>query len=337
MGDSKPSPAPSPTGAGAICHPELVSGSYDMLNDRVQSDVHGMLDQVQHDVNNFVKRTYSKNRIIPLSRKGRGKSASPFTKKRVALTLAEGATHVAHFDNVRKAAFTLAEVLITLGIIGIVAAITMPSLIANYQKSQFEAGVKKMASVVGQAVTKLMADEGVNKVTETSLLYNSTDDWHKSIDLGGEFLDKYFNVVGKCETDEMCFGESYKPSSKNSNDISAGNVIRSSENNERGCRLLADGVSICVYAGDNSSAVNGYFDLNGARGPNRQGYDMFAFNIYYDGSVSEVPPSCRKDANICADYMTNNGRIELCNDGLHPFYGAGCFTYLQQNGFKIDY
>lgn len=64
----------------------------------------------------------------------------------------------------------MAEVLITLGIIGIVAALTMPSLIANYQKAQFEAGVKKMASVVGQAVTKLMADEGVNKVYDTSLL-----------------------------------------------------------------------------------------------------------------------------------------------------------------------
>ncbi len=33
-----------------------------------------------------------------------------------------------------KNGFTLAEVLITLGIIGIVAAMTMPALIANYQK-----------------------------------------------------------------------------------------------------------------------------------------------------------------------------------------------------------
>ena len=36
----------------------------------------------------------------------------------------------------KKRAFTLAEVLITLGIIGIVAALTMPTLIGNYQKNK---------------------------------------------------------------------------------------------------------------------------------------------------------------------------------------------------------
>ena len=50
--------------------------------------------------------------------------------------LAEGATHVGMFDNNRRAAFTLAEVLITLGIIGVVAALTIPTLIANYKKKQ---------------------------------------------------------------------------------------------------------------------------------------------------------------------------------------------------------
>ena len=54
--------------------------------------------------------------------------------KLAAFTLAEGATYVAHWNNSRKIAFTLAEVLITLGIIGVVAAITMPTLINNYQK-----------------------------------------------------------------------------------------------------------------------------------------------------------------------------------------------------------
>ena len=37
--------------------------------------------------------------------------------------------------NLKKFAFTLAEVLITLGIIGVVAAMTMPALVANYQKT----------------------------------------------------------------------------------------------------------------------------------------------------------------------------------------------------------
>ena len=60
-----------------------------------------------------------------------------------AFTLAEGATHVATCGNNRKVAFTLAEVLITLGIIGVVAAMTMPSLIQNYQE---KATVTKLPS-----------------------------------------------------------------------------------------------------------------------------------------------------------------------------------------------
>ena len=56
--------------------------------------------------------------------------------KKIAFTLAKGATHITTCGNNKKFAFTLAEVLITLGIIGVVAAMTMPSLIANYQEKQ---------------------------------------------------------------------------------------------------------------------------------------------------------------------------------------------------------
>ena len=42
-----------------------------------------------------------------------------------------------------KKAFTMAEVLITLGIIGIVAAMTLPSLVGNYQKKQTAMQLKK--------------------------------------------------------------------------------------------------------------------------------------------------------------------------------------------------
>ena len=49
-------------------------------------------------------------------------------------------------DNKKKTAFTLAEVLITLGIIGIVAAMTLPTLIASYNKQ--EAGVFRQAEEI---------------------------------------------------------------------------------------------------------------------------------------------------------------------------------------------
>ena len=45
--------------------------------------------------------------------------------------------------DMKQTAFTLAEVLITLGIIGVVAAMTLPSLIANHQKQVYVTGLKK--------------------------------------------------------------------------------------------------------------------------------------------------------------------------------------------------
>src|SRR5699024_10510594 len=51
-----------------------------------------------------------------------------------------------------QAAFTLAEVLVTLGLIGIVAAMTLPSLIGNYQKKQTAIRLKEAYSLLNQAI-----------------------------------------------------------------------------------------------------------------------------------------------------------------------------------------
>lgn len=56
-------------------------------------------------------------------------------------------------------AFTLAEVLITLGIIGVVAALTMPVLIQNHRKSEIETKLKKVYTIMNQAI---MLSENAN-------------------------------------------------------------------------------------------------------------------------------------------------------------------------------
>lgn len=60
----------------------------------------------------------------------------------------------------RHHGFTLAEVLITLGIIGVVAAITMPVLIQNYQKKATATSVKKAYSILNQVIESAKADYG---------------------------------------------------------------------------------------------------------------------------------------------------------------------------------
>ena len=56
--------------------------------------------------------------------------------------------------------FTLAEVLITLMIIGIVAALTIPSVISNYQQQEFKTGLRKAVSVLNEAIQTNIAQDG---------------------------------------------------------------------------------------------------------------------------------------------------------------------------------
>lgn len=75
-------------------------------------------------------------------------------------TLAEGTTHAAQFPKPSCAAFTLAEVLITLGIIGVVAAMTLPTLIQNYRKHEVETKLAKFYSVMNQAIKLSEVENG---------------------------------------------------------------------------------------------------------------------------------------------------------------------------------
>ncbi len=62
----------------------------------------------------------------------------------------------------KRTAFTLAEVLITLGIIGIVAAMTMPSLINTTQKKELETAFKKQYSVLQQAILMIKTEDAID-------------------------------------------------------------------------------------------------------------------------------------------------------------------------------
>ena len=56
--------------------------------------------------------------------------------------------------------FTLAEVLITLGIIGVVVALTLPALIANHREKETVVRLKKAYSTLSNAYTEVLNDYG---------------------------------------------------------------------------------------------------------------------------------------------------------------------------------
>ena len=75
-------------------------------------------------------------------------------------------------DLKKKLAFTLAEVLITLGIIGIVAAITIPSLITRYQKRETATRLKATYSIIANALKLAEEENGDLDFTGSTALEN---------------------------------------------------------------------------------------------------------------------------------------------------------------------
>lgn len=90
-----------------------------------------------------------------------------------------------------KNAFTLAEVLITLGIIGIVAAMTMPALIQKNNNKVVETRLKKFYSSINQAILRAEADYGDKKVWFEDLTGASLDEDGKPIE-GSSEAEKWF-------------------------------------------------------------------------------------------------------------------------------------------------
>ena len=102
-------------------------------------------------------------------------------------TLAEGATHVDNSNNIRRVAFTLAEVLITLGIIGIVAALTIPILISKHRADVTMTKVKKFYSVMSQAQIMSINENGDVE----------TWDFQSDNSGGNEYMLNWFNKYWK--------------------------------------------------------------------------------------------------------------------------------------------
>lgn len=101
-----------------------------------------------------------------------------------------------------KKGFTLAEILITLGIIGVVAAMTMPSLIANHRKKEVGTKLAKIYSAMNQAIKLSENDNGEKTEWELNFGTSSspTQDYNGLTAWYNKYLEKYLTVTQKGKT-----------------------------------------------------------------------------------------------------------------------------------------
>lgn len=232
-----------------------------------------------------------------------------------------------------KNGFTLAEVLITLGIISVIAALTMPTLIQNHQKHSLEVATKKFYSMMSQAVRQYMADEGVDDLRNTPLSLNEYDNDNESaaaIQMCQTFIEKYFKIAKKCDGNK-CFADKYIH--WNDGEIWRGQILLDDyiELGAGTSYVTADGMSVAISV-DSYRPVNIYVDVNGKKGPNKIGYDFWSMSIFYDGSINSgtLNPEVRKN---------NSEEIRKFDFKNHcqSDYGCGCFGHFLENNFKFDY
>ena len=144
--ENQRSPQPYPIGDGVSninhcvlheidCHPELVSASHQMLQPACSDS-----DECYNDLKNSYK-----TQVV-------GAAATP--PKRTYSPI-----HLFSYSLQKKSAFTLAEVLITLGIIGVVAAMTMPALINKYQTQVLRTQFLQANSILQDGISRMRFDE----------------------------------------------------------------------------------------------------------------------------------------------------------------------------------
>ena len=191
----------------------------------------------------------------------------------------------------RDKAFTLAEVLITLVIIGVIGALTVPALIQNTHKQEYVSALKKAYSTLSQAAQAIIAEEGNPKCTGED---GSESGWACSADDVHKYFTKYLLTAKDCGTAEGCFPQQrlkllngYKESD-NRDDSRWRNFVTADGMQfgvpdgwvNKSCELAFPGGDM-VYPKNLCAAIQA--DVNGAKGPNQIGRDVFVFGLKENG------------------------------------------------------
>ena len=205
--------------------------------------------------------------------------------------------------------FTLAEVLITLGIIGVVAAMTLPTLIQKQKRIETSSRLKKFYSAMSQAILLSEKDNGEVQYWPKENMVKDDDgkyDAEANSVLSDAFFRKYLAPYLKYTSAE-----------------------KDPENSNYTKVIFADGS--CMHV-KNGGCYDFHYDTNGGKNPNIFGRDKFSFILCpRRESVYFMPKSAFKG------YGMNTSRQQLLNNCRSS--GSHCASLLQYDNweFKDDY
>lgn len=204
-------------------------------------------------------------------------------------------------------AFTLAEVLITLGIIGVVAALTLPNLVANYKKQVLVTQLKAEVNIIENSFRKILANEGVDDLNNTPLF-----------NVSGFDKDYYISQTGFSEISndsEMAFAQEIRKLNRSYTIF-----------------YLNNGGCFAVGRSAKSSSLYSpvvYVDVNCDKSPNSLGYDQFFIKFDRFGQLS-----IRDAIGRCNETTRKRYSIGSTFGGV---MGHACFRKVVQDGWKINY
>lgn len=224
-----------------------------------------------------------------------------------------------------KKGYTLAEVLITLGIIGVVAALTLPGLLADTTSAQIGPKLAKASATFAQANQALLHDLNLDSfVTKDGKLYYSSAEEYMND------LSNHMKIVPFKTLD-------YLPS------VSVVGPL--TEFNNDNCGLSNDGMLFCIvidrYLSNNDPTLpkhrqnigSVYVDIDAGKGANQAATDVFPFVLSADGSLK---PAGATNWDNSGYYYQGTWR-EHCAAGELPLNPAACTGHIFENNLKVLY
>ena len=233
-----------------------------------------------------------------------------------------------------KKGFTLAEVLITLGIVGVVAVLTIPSVMKNYTNRMYVSQLQKTYSQIAEAVQAIMNNDHVDNFKESSAAVDNPSgcpaDMSKCTQGPIYFLNNYFKTV---KTNCGSAGGGDKTCAK-----SDSNFYRRLDNAQLTggigyyCIQTVTGAAICASFNSNNKCMSLNVDVNGLAQPNIAGRDVFSMDIHENGSISDYGSGCINGNIGNAGSTCGTGDVSSASSAA-----AGCLNNIIQAGWKMEY